>query len=147
MDRKDLFAALLVLFFSLVTMNASADDPNDILVIANKSVALESISAGQLVELFLKKAAVIDSNNIELIPINAPEGSPLREAWAKRALGMDGGSEISYWKKLLVKSGTQEPKSVTNPMAAVFTVKGAVGYVNRADYKDGLVKILAVIAP
>ncbi|MEW5948014.1 MAG: hypothetical protein AB1711_01220 [Thermodesulfobacteriota bacterium] len=143
--RKLLMVANVLMFLLLPVMMAWAEGPTDILVIANKGVALDSISKDTLADLFLKKKGVKDNAGNDLVPINAPEGSPLRDAWAKRVLGMDAGSEVAYWKKMLVASGTQAPKSLPNTMAAAFSVKGAISYIKRSDYKEGVAKVLAVI--
>lgn len=135
----------ILVFLLLPVMTAWAEGPDDILVIANKGVALDSISKDTLADLFLKKKSVKDNGGNDLVPINAPDGSPLRDAWAKRVLGMDAGSEAAYWNKILVKSGTQAPKSLPNTMAAAFAVKSSISYIKRSDYKEGVAKVLAVI--
>ena len=146
MKRKMLIVFLVA--FALVGIfqsPAHADSPNDILVVANKSVPGSSISSSELKAIFLKKKGRW-KNGAKAIPINAKDGTALRKAFLQRLLNMEESRERSYWQEQKIRGGTMPPATFSNLLKAVFKVNGSVGYVFRSDYKEGVVKVLMVLA-
>jgi ABC-type phosphate transport system substrate-binding protein len=122
---------------------AEAEGPDDILVIGNKNVDSRGISKDELKAMFLKKKATVGGSKV--IPLNAPEGSSLRKEFRKAVLGMTATEEQAYWEELKVKKAVSGPAEFGNTLKAVYSVKGGIGYCRRSQYKEGVVKILAVL--
>jgi len=128
----------------LLPGSAIADNPNDILVIANTNIEDKSLSIYELKDFFLKRRTNWESGD-KAIPLNAPEGSELREDFRSRVLNLSASEEQSYWQERIVKSGVSGPAEFSNPLKAVFRLKGSLGYVYRSQYREGVVKVLLVI--
>jgi ABC-type phosphate transport system substrate-binding protein len=124
---------------------ARAENPNDILVIVNPSVPVKSVSVQDLKDLFLKKRLDWGSGG-KAVPIHAAEGSSLRTAFVRRVIGMSVAEEQSYWQERKIKAGIDKPTEFANPLKAVFKIKGAVSYVFRSMYKEGVAKVVMVLA-
>jgi ABC-type phosphate transport system substrate-binding protein len=136
-----LVAAACVALFSAP---ARADGPNDILVIANKAVGVDSITLDELKAFFLKQRTSWKGGE-KVNPIHAAAGSPLRQAFLQRVLGMSQSQETEHWQSQKIRQGLDGPAELANTLQAVFRVKGGVSYVFRSQYKDGAAKILLVI--
>lgn len=121
-----------------------AEDPGDILIIANDSVPVGSLTLAEAQELFLKDRVYWQSTS-KATPVNAPEGSVLREDFLRRVLKMSAGDEKEFWEKKKIKTGVVPPPQFENPLKAVYKLQGGVGYVYRSQYRPGLVKILLVV--
>lgn len=123
---------------------AMADDAKDIVIVANKRVPVDSISLGELREIFLKKRTHWKTG-VSAIPIHARKGSPLRKEFQAKVLQMSQAEEEDHWKKQMIRFGFPKPPEFGSPLRAVFRLKGTVSYVYRSDYKEGVAKILLVI--
>ena len=144
--RPPVAVAALALAAALLAATAGtpfAEGPNDIMIIANKSVAASKISADELKAIFLRKKESFAGSKV--VPINAKAGSPLRRAFQKRVVEMDGNNEASYWEQQKIKTGLTPPSEFAGTVKAVFSVKGSVGYCFRSEYKEGVVKVLLVL--
>ena len=123
---------------------AVADDPDDILIVVNRGVRIESISTSQLREIFLKKRSNWPGGG-KALPVNAAAGSRLRAEFTRRVLEMSAGEEESYWYKRKIVSGDTPPPEFSNTLKAVFKLKGAVSYVYRSQYREGVARVLLVL--
>jgi len=144
--KKHLILNLMALFLSLITAPAEgqADDPGDILIVANKSVRVSSITVNEAKNLFLQKRTQWPGG-AKAIPINAPQKAEIRAHFDERVLSMSLEDELVYWYKKKIQTGSSAPPEFTNPLKAVFRLKGAVGYVFRSQYREGVAKILLVL--
>jgi hypothetical protein len=144
--RLPVAAAALALGAALIVGTAGtpfAEGPNDIMIIANKSVKASKISADELKAIFLKKKESFAGSKV--VPINAKTGSPLRKAFQRRVVDMDGNNEAGYWEEQKIKTGLTPPSEFAGTVKAVFSVKGSVGYCFRSEYREGVVKVLLVL--
>lgn len=123
---------------------AAADDPDDIMVIANSSVTASKITKDELRDIFLKKRTSW-SNSGTVKPINASDGSELRKEFCEAVLQMTTEEEKRYFQEEKIKQGLTEPNSFSNTQKAVFKLRGAVSYVFRSEFKEGVAKVLLVI--
>ena len=128
----------------LMPLVARAESPDDILIVANRSVSLDSITAFQAKDIFLRKKTAWNDGQ-KAVPVHAQKGNKLRDDFRDRVLGMSHDQMQMYWVKHRIVSGQTEPVSFPNPLKAVFKLKGALGYIYRSQYKEGVVKILLVI--
>ncbi|MCP4602906.1 MAG: hypothetical protein GY847_20715 [Proteobacteria bacterium] len=134
------FLAILV----LSPRHARADSPDDILVIANKGVSVNSITIPELKAIFLKQKAHWKSGG-RVVALNAKEGTALRSVFQKTLLGMSLAKEKSYWQDQKIRTGLSAPPEFGNLLKAVFSLRGSVSYILRKDYREGVVKILLVL--
>ncbi len=139
---------LLVVLVCLLVQAAQAqtpgEHPNDIIVVANKKVSVNETSLKELKSIFLKKRTSWKKGG-KVVPIHAKVGTEIRNVFITRVVGMDHIEEQTYWQEVMIKSAVSQPPSFSNPLKAVFKLRGAVSYVYRADYKPNVSKILLVI--
>ncbi len=137
-------AVLVLLQFRADAQEPVVDKPDDILIIVNKAVNIDQTQVDELKAIFLKRKANW-SDGTKAIPINAPEGSKIREAFRRLVTGMTRSREQSFWQTQMIKHGTNRPPEFANPLKAVFKLRGAVSYVYRSDYRKGVAKIILVL--
>ena len=58
---------------------------------------------------------------------------------------MSPAEEQRYWRDAKVKGTENEPVSFSNTLQAVFKLKGALSYVYRKDFREGVSKVVLVI--
>lgn len=146
------FIALCLLFLaclpSIDLLNeraqAAVKSPNDILVVANKSVTSSSITVGELRSIFLKQKKHWNSGD-KAIPVHAKVGTRLRSAFIRAILEMDIREEHDYWEAQRVRYALSPPPEFNNILKAVFHLRGSVSYIFRKDFKEGVVDVLLVI--
>jgi len=139
-----LFTVAIVLFTQLSASETAADAPGEFLIIANKSVKVNSISKAQLRQIFMKRQESWPDGS-RVVPINAKIGSPLRSSFVKEIIGMSSSEEKYYWEKEKIRSGVKPPPEFGNTIKGVFKLKGSVGYCYRSDFIEGVVKIIKLV--
>jgi len=122
---------------------AQAEKPDDILIVANKSLKAGSISIADAKRIFLKEKA--DLNGERITPVNARSGSALRNAFAVKVLGMSGAEETGYWEDQKIKTGTHKPTELADTVKAVFSLKNGISYCYRKDFNPAVAKILLAL--
>lgn len=145
LQKHLLLLSLTLMVVSWLTPSVSlAEDPNDILIVANKSVGVNSITLSEAKNLFLQKRTQW-ADGAKALPINAPQKSEVRGHFDEAVLSMSLEDELVYWFKKKIQTGSSAPPEFSNPLKAVFRLKGSVSYVYRSQYREGVVKILLVI--
>ncbi len=137
-----ILVVILVQYFTVEAV-AQTESPDDILIVANNSVSASSVPLTILRDLFLKVRKEWRVGESAL-PINAKD-EHLRSDFRKRVLGMDLTAEQRHWENVKVKYGQSAPPSFDNNLKAVFKLKGAVSYVYRKDFKEGVAKVVLVV--
>jgi hypothetical protein len=137
------FAAALVLGLALPSL-ARAENPKDILIVANAAAGVSKLSLADVRDMFLKKRTSWPSGT-KVVPLNVTDGSDLRNDFRARVLGMSGAQEQSYWQERKIKAGESTPSEFGDTLRAVFKLRGAIGYVYRSQFKEGTAKVLLVI--
>jgi hypothetical protein len=143
-SRHMLAAAILWLGIAFPLTPVQAENPMDILVIANASVQAREITVDDLRDFFLKKRTNWGSGE-KTIPINVTENAKLREAFRERVLNMNSTEEQSYWQSRKIKEGETEPTEFSNTLKAVYKLRGSVSYIYRWQYRQGVVKVILVL--
>jgi ABC-type phosphate transport system substrate-binding protein len=128
----------------LVSGGARADSPEDILVFVNLRNKIGNASPVEIKDIFLKKRANW-SQGSKVVPVHAPSGSLVRDAFRQRVLSMEEFEEQNYWQDGKLRHGLEPPVSFGNPIRAVFRLDNGVGYCFRADYVEGVVNVVLVI--
>ncbi len=138
--RLLLLIAVLLLYPTAIV----AESPDDILIIANKGVSAKSVTMDELRAMFLKKRKQWKQGG-NVVPIHAKKGSPLRHQFQLRVLKMNPDEEDTYWNDQQVRHGLGPPPEFGYGLKAVFKLKGSVSYIYRKDFREGVVKVLAVV--
>ncbi len=133
-----------VLAFTVLERPAAADNPEDIFVVANRGVPVNAITLADLKQIFLKQRRQW-SGSLKVVPVNSKRNDELRNRFRQALLKITKAEEDNYWEDQKIRNGMKEPPVFSNVLKAVFHLKGSIGYVYRKDYKEGVVKILAVI--
>lgn len=116
---------------------------SSLVVIANKSVPVDKIDAGQATQIFLKQVNTWpDGGPIQ--PIDIQEGSPLRAEFYSRITGRSPGQLRAYWARQAFTGMGFPPREVATAedvSRAVQATPGGIGYVDRKN-SDGTTKIV-----
>lgn len=117
--------------------------PNDLLVIANRSVEAKQISHAALKQIFLRQRSRF--GGMRVVPINARDRTQERRGFRHEVLKMSRAEETRYWQEYRIRHGGRPPAEFRNVLKAVFKIRGAIGYVSRAHYREGVARILLVL--
>lgn len=112
-------------------------------VIANKSVAIDRIDAGQAAQIFLKQIHTWP-NGVPIEPVDIKEGSPLRIEFYAKITGRTPGQLRAYWARQAFTGMGFPPREVATAedvTRAVQAQPGGIGYVDRKN-ADGSIKVL-----
>jgi ABC-type phosphate transport system substrate-binding protein len=122
---------------------AMADKPDDLLIIANNGLALDTVNVAELRRLYFRQISQISGQRAT--PIHARRGSALRNVFLSKVMGMSAVEDEEFWEKEKIRTGAVEPSSLDNTLRAVFSLKGSISYCFRSEYKPGTAKILLVL--
>lgn len=122
---------------------AQAESPDDVIIIANASLRVSSVTVGDLREIFLKKRTSFSSGE-KAIPIHS-SSAELRKDFRERVLYMSDAEEQIYWHKRKIKDGESEPAMFRNVLKAVYKLRGAISYVYRKHYNAKAAKVVLVL--
>jgi len=131
------FSAALLVFFAPFSAAAV-----DFKVIANSSVTANSVSAGDIQDVFLLDKDSLGGSHVE--PVLAKSGAT-HEALLK-VLGKNDAALQAFYRGLVFTGKASMPKSLASDaeiVAYVAKTKGAIGYVSNAAPLEG-VKVLTV---
>ena len=130
----------------VLVSTAQAQDPNDIVVVVNKSNATDSIDDDELRNIFLGRKTTW-SDGERIVPINAKKGDDIRGLFRGKVLKMTASEENEYWVRVRMQGRGKEPAAISyqNILKAVYKVKRAIGYVRRKDLKEGVAKVVHII--
>jgi len=109
-------------------------------VIANSSVAADSLSADALKDIYTAKTKYWDGGQAVIIAV-LPDKA---DAALQQACGMDSSSFKTFWQRLAFSGRGQEPKradSAAAVVALVASTKGAIAIVPADAALDGVKKI------
>ncbi len=141
MGTASLLVVISVLSFS---ETVRGENPEDILIVANSSVPVNSINIDELEDIYLKKRTNWSAGG-RVVPVHSPKSSALRREFLKRVLGMSFEQEQMHWKEQKIRHGQSGPPEFKKTLKAVFHLKGSVGYIYRSQYIEGVSKILLVL--
>lgn len=107
-------------------------------VIANKSVSIERIDAGQATQIFLRQLQKWP-DGVPIEPVDIKEGSPLRAEFYARVTGRTPGQLRAYWARQAFTGMGFPPREVATAedvARAVRAQPGGIGYIDRKDVDD-----------
>jgi len=135
---------LLVHLGLIIPINAAAESPNDILIIANKRVGINTISIEETKQIFLRTKTTWRGGD-RILCLNQKENDPIRKVFQEKVLGMSEREEATYWEVQKVRKQLTPPPEVPSIPKAVFKLRNAISYAYRKDVPANVVKILLVI--
>ncbi|MCU0662330.1 MAG: hypothetical protein MUC50_08395 [Myxococcota bacterium] len=139
-----LAAAVLGLAMSGSTpVQAQKEDPYDLMIVCNKAVK-DNIDVATVRDLFLRKRLTWPSG-ANVVPINASMGSKLRREFQRRVLLITDAEETKYWEKNKIMSALTAPPEFEGTLRAVFKLSGSLTYVFRAQFKEGVSRVMFVV--
>lgn len=134
------FISIVLAVFILSPMAAFAED---VIIICNKSVAVNSITKDDLERIYLGQKNLWDGGGkIEPVMLQ----NELAENFLTTYVGKNGTTFGNYWKKMLFSGKGNGPKQFAKPKEVVDFVastQGAIGFVPSGTNSDA-VKILPV---
>ncbi|MHB0972106.1 MAG: type 2 periplasmic-binding domain-containing protein [Thermoanaerobaculia bacterium] len=135
-------------FLLVVTLMISAGVPPrelSFVVIVNRSNALTSVSRGELSAIMMKRTRSWP-DRAEIVPVDQPAASPLRESFSRAVHGKRAAYVVRYWQRLIFSGRAVPPRELAGDAAVIEFVRsnaGAIGYVNGTGSIDE-VKVLTV---
>jgi len=146
---KSLICALVLATTSGGAQLASARQPDaDFVVVVSASNPVTSVTRDQASKLFLKKVPSWDNGRGDVVPVDQPEGSPVREAFTKAVLHKSVAAVKSYWQQQIFSGRgvppTEKP-SDGDVLSFVRSNPNAIGYVSASASVGGGVKVVNVV--
>lgn len=127
--------------FALICANTHA--AAEVVVIANKSAPVSSISVEQAKSIFLKKTSTFPDGS-SVIAVDLPDDNSVRDEFYQKATNKNPNQVKAYWAKR-VFTGKGTPNDIQNSESAVkrWVADGSshIGYISPAAV-DGSVKVL-----
>ena len=134
--KRVIFALLLLV------LGAQANDPHQIVVIANHNVP--EMDMKTIAKVFTGKVVKIDSVAVIPVLLNRKE---VTDKFLQKFVGMEVEQFIAYWTvRQYIGKGTP-PKKISSVPALIIFVKetpGAVSYINAGDLKGGDLNIISI---
>ena len=137
-----LFSASLLLCGAVLLRPSPGEaGDNTLVIIANKSAPVSSITAAEVKQIFLKQRTNWPGGG-KIVVMNAKSGSPARQAFQSKVLGMNGSTEKAFWQEQKIKKGVTPPPEISNTQKGVFSLKMSISYCLKSQYKAGTGKVL-----
>ena len=143
---RALAASMLALAVAPATTPADAQAQAPYAIVVSASNPITSLSREQASKLFLKKTPTW-ADGREVVPVDLPEGSAVREAFTKSVLHKSVSAVKSYWQQQIFSGRDIPPpeKQTENDVVAfVRSNPGAIGYVSKGVDIGRGVKALSV---
>ena len=141
--KRTVLLVFVFLVFAFAPLPLSAGSSEEILIIANNSLQASRVSDGELRDIFLGKKSNWGTG-LRAVPIHS-NNRALRDDFRTRLLQMNEAEETRYWQAYQIKTGKSQPASFGNTLKAVYKLKGAVSYIYKSQYKEGVAKVVAVL--
>jgi hypothetical protein len=133
---------LIIIAVALVLCGACQVHAAGVKVIANPSVKADSISAGDLKNVFLEDSDSLAGSHVE--PVLA-KGGPVHEAFLKQYLGKSDAALQAFYRSMVFTGKGSMPKvfaSDAEIVAYVAKTKGAIAYVSSETSAAGVKTLL-----
>jgi len=136
-------AALAAAALSTAPLLARADG-HAFKVVVNESCPAQALTRDQVSRLFLGKVAEWRSG-VRAVPIDQPEGSPVREAFTRAVHRRSVSAVKLLWQQAIFSGRGLPPIEVNGDAAVLWHVKnhpGAIGYVSATTRTDGVLVVM-----
>jgi len=132
---------LIVVLASMSCFSAAV--AADFKIIANPSLKVDSVSADELMRVFLSTTTSLGGSHVEPV---LETGGATHEAFLKQFVGKSDSALVAYYRTLVFTGKASMPKQLASDAdvaAYVAKAKGAIGYVSADAGTEG-VKVLEV---
>lgn len=119
------------------------EDPYDLIIVCNKGIK-DNVDLATVRDLFLRKRLTWPSG-ASAVPVNASPGSKLRREFLRRVLSVTEAEDRQYWEKAKIMNALTPPPEFSSALRAVFRLAGSLAYVFRAQYQEGVSRLLLVV--
>ena len=133
--------AVAALVFGLSGLSAMAQ----FVVVVSAKNPVAALSKNQVVDIFLGKATRFP-NGEQVIPVDQPESSPLRDEFYASVAGKSAAQMKAHWSKIIFTCRGQPPKEAANDSETkklLANNPNAIGYIDTSDL-DNSVKALKI---
>ncbi|MFC4161522.1 hypothetical protein [Chitinimonas lacunae] len=106
----------------------------EVVVVVSAQNKAAAMSAAQVSQIFLGKVKRFPEGGA-VVPVDQPEGSPMRDAFYNRFVGKNADQMKAYWSKSIFTGAGQPPKEVPNDAEVkrrLATDPTAIGYVDKS---------------
>jgi ABC-type phosphate transport system substrate-binding protein len=139
-------AGKAAMFFSLLLQLIffpSLSNAQDVIIIANKDVPVDSLSRNEIKSIFLGEKIKWDNDRKITFVILKTEA---HDVFLKEYIGNTAAQYLNYWKKMVFTGKSKSPKSFKDTESLIDYIAetgGAVSYLPASAYNDK-VKIISV---
>ena len=115
-------------------------------VVVHRNNPIESITRAELSAIYMKRTRSW-SDGREVVPVDQPMSSPVRERFSRSIHGKNVAYVTRYWQRLTFSGRGIPPRQLQNDAAVLELVKhslGAIGYIARDTPPGDGVKVLPV---
>ena len=115
----------------------------DIAVIGNRAIAIDSLTAKQVSDLWLGKSKFIPGGDRPVV-VDQISGTPVHDDFYKNVVKKSGSQLKAYWAKVIFLGKRSPPMVLANDAAVIEWVAatpGGLGYVDSASVNE-TVKVL-----
>jgi hypothetical protein len=130
----------------LVAALAAVQARADVVVIVSAKSNVAVLSQYQAVEIFLGKSLTFPGG-LHAVPLDQPEGSPVREEFYLKTAGKAPPQMMAYWSKMIFTGQGQPPPEVGDGLAVrnrVAANPNAVGYIERSQLDASVRAVLSL---
>jgi len=130
---------------ALCVAAATAAQADQIVVVVNPKVGVQSLTADQVRAIFLGERQYWDGTRV--YPVTYPEGSQVMREFLREALGMSVNEYRSWWIKRIFRHADVPPANVNSPAEAAQVIAnhpGGIGffYARELERAEGLRPVL-----
>jgi ABC-type phosphate transport system substrate-binding protein len=121
----------LLLILAAVAESALAD----VVVVVSAKNTVRSLTAEQTTKIFLGKVVTFPGGQSAL-PIDQPEGSPIRDEFYAKVAHKNSSQLTAYWAKVIFTGDGHPPRLLADSLAvrkAIANNPNAIGYIDRGD--------------
>lgn len=129
--------AVAALVFSLSGMPATAAQ---FVVVVSAKNPVKTLSRNQVVDIFLGKTTQFP-NGEQAIPIDQPEGTPVRDEFYATVSGKSAAQLKAHWSKIIFTGRGLPPAEVQNSNKLKQTLAenpAAIGYIDQRDLDNSV---------
>ena len=115
-------------------------------VIVHRDNLTTSITRAELSAIYMKRTRSWGDGR-EIVPVDQPVSSPVRERFSRSILGKNVAYVTRYWQRLIFSGRGIPPRQLQNDAAVLELVKNsrdAIGYIARETPPGDGVKVLSV---
>jgi len=143
--RVCILALLALTVAGALSMAGAVSGDHGFVVIVNKANPLNSVKRSKVSAAFLRQISRWPFG-AEIVPLDLPDKSPVREAFLKGVIRMTADDLKAYWIDQKLTRNIDPPQRVATPAEALRIVAarpGAIAFIP-ADLADSSVKVLTL---